>query len=214
MLTVYIYKHTRRTELDKYDKIGDRPWNDPGPRRGKTVSDDVATRPILRAVILDFSAVNFVDVTSVQALIDLRNQFQRYATPSTVEWYFAAVNNPWSKRALVAAGFGAASQSVDGDKEITPANQIVTVAPSQVLTAKSDASGSVSEKKPGDDLEAGVAITPVISSPTIGDDGKLVEQPHEDYNGKLAPVWGLNRPFFFIDVATAVDSAILHAQSR
>lgn len=177
------------------------------------MSDDVATRPILRAVVLDFSAVNFVDVTSVQALIDLRNQFQRYAAPSTVEWYFAAVNNPWSKRALVAAGFGAAPQNADDGKEITPANQIVTVAPSHVLSAKSDASGSVFERKPGEDLETGIAITPVISSPTVGDDGKLVEQPQEGDSGRLAPVWGLNRPFFFIDVATAVDSAILHAQS-
>ena len=177
------------------------------------MSDDIATRPILRAVILDFSAVNFVDVTSVQALIDLRNQFARYAAPSTVEWYFAAVNNPWTKRALVAAGFGAAPQDPNAGKTITPANQIVTVAPSEVLTAKSDASGSVSEKKPGDDLEAGIAITPVVSSPTIGDDGKIIARPEESHAGRLAPVWGLNRPFFFIDVATAVDSAILHAQA-
>jgi sodium-independent sulfate anion transporter 11 len=35
---------------------GDRPWNDPGPRKGAVVEDD-SHKPLLRAVVLDFSGV-------------------------------------------------------------------------------------------------------------------------------------------------------------
>ncbi|KAF1954588.1 sulfate permease-like protein [Byssothecium circinans] len=95
----------RPTTLDRYAKIGDRPWNDPGPRRGKQVDFD-DNRPTLRAIILDFSAVNHLDVTTIQGLIDVRDQLDRYAAPDIVEWHFASINNRWAKRALTAAGFG------------------------------------------------------------------------------------------------------------
>ncbi|KAF2459756.1 sulfate transporter family-domain-containing protein [Lineolata rhizophorae] len=103
-----ILKETRRTNPASYAKPGDRPWNDPGPRRGESAEQAAAAdpRPTLKAVILDFSSVNNVDVTSVQHLIDVRNQLDRYAAPDSVEWHFACVNNRWTKRALVAAGFG------------------------------------------------------------------------------------------------------------
>ncbi|KAI9835163.1 MAG: hypothetical protein M1819_002533 [Sarea resinae] len=101
----YIFKHTRRTNPFSYGKLGDRPWNDPGPRRGHEVETHT-DRPTLRAVILDFSSVNNVDITSVQILIDVRNQLDRYASPDRVDWHFACINNRWTKRALVSAGFG------------------------------------------------------------------------------------------------------------
>jgi len=47
-----------------------------------------------------------VDVTSVQGLIDIRNQLDQYAKPEVVEWHFASISNRWTKRALAAAGFG------------------------------------------------------------------------------------------------------------
>lgn len=121
--TEYIFKQTRRTTLDTYGKLGascplsshstqniltkqkDRPWNDPGPRRGQEINLD-DNRPILRAIILDFSSVNNVDVSSVQNLIDVRNQLDRYAAPEIVTWHIACVNNRWTKRALASAGFG------------------------------------------------------------------------------------------------------------
>ena len=34
-LTESIFKKTRRTNPSSYKRLGDRPWNDPGPRRGK-----------------------------------------------------------------------------------------------------------------------------------------------------------------------------------
>lgn len=49
----------------------DRPWNDPGPLRGATPVND-NHKPILKAVVLDMSAVGHLDTTSVQTLVDAR----------------------------------------------------------------------------------------------------------------------------------------------
>ncbi|EAQ93642.1 hypothetical protein CHGG_01877 [Chaetomium globosum CBS 148.51] len=119
-MTEYIFAHTRRTNLESFERPGDRPWNDPGPSRRKLKAaaaaatgsapseddGDNANRPTLKAIILDFSSVNHVDITSVQQLIDVRNQLDRYAAPDTVDWHIACISNRWAKRALAAAGFG------------------------------------------------------------------------------------------------------------
>lgn len=127
-MTEYIFAHTRRTNLESFERPGDRPWNDPGPSRRKLKAaaaaatrpappgghnanededdDNNANRPTLKAIILDFSSVNHVDITSVQQLIDVRNQLDRYAAPGTVDWHIACISNRWAKRALAAAGFG------------------------------------------------------------------------------------------------------------
>jgi len=62
--------------------------------------------PTLKAIILDFTAVEHVGVTSVQIIQDVRHQLDRHASPNVVEWNFAAVSRPWVKRGLVAGGFG------------------------------------------------------------------------------------------------------------
>ncbi|KAK4153391.1 sulfate transporter family-domain-containing protein [Chaetomidium leptoderma] len=114
-MTEYIFAHTRLTNLTHFDRPGDRPWNDPGPSRRKLKAAAAAsasalevdtTLPTLKAIILDFSSVNHVDITSVQQLIDVRNQLDRYAAPDTVDWHIACISNRWAKRALAAAGFG------------------------------------------------------------------------------------------------------------
>ncbi|KAH6651122.1 sulfate transporter family-domain-containing protein [Chaetomium tenue] len=123
-MTEHIFARTRRTNLENFERPGDRPWNDPGPSRRKLKAaaaaaaatatgsaqreddGDNANRPTLKAIILDFSSVNHVDITSVQQLIDVRNQLDRYAAPDTVDWHIACISNRWAKRALAAAGFG------------------------------------------------------------------------------------------------------------
>lgn len=109
--TAYITQVTKRTDPQSYGKLGDRPWNEPGPR--KIDPDAVAkdSRPTLRAVILDFSAVQNIDVSSTQVLVDVRKQLDRHASPDSVEWHFVNVRSPWTKRALVSAGFGRAAST-------------------------------------------------------------------------------------------------------
>ncbi|KAG9382168.1 sulfate permease [Pyrenophora tritici-repentis] len=87
-LTETIFSKTRRTNQATYNTLGDRPWNDPGPRRGKSASDTPDERPTLKAIILDFSSINNVDLTSIQNLIDVRNQLDKYVAPDTVDWHF------------------------------------------------------------------------------------------------------------------------------
>lgn len=100
-----VTRHTRRANAQAYAIRGDRPWNDPDPDTSPNPTADQPL-PLLRAIILDFSAVNNVDVTSIQNLIDLRNQLNRRAAPLEVQWHFAHIRNKWTKRALAAAGFG------------------------------------------------------------------------------------------------------------
>ncbi|KAJ2896625.1 hypothetical protein MKZ38_005383 [Zalerion maritima] len=123
-LTSYVFANTRRTNKNHFAKRGDRPWNDPGPSRllkrknrsrynnGSSEGEDGF--PTLKAVILDFSSVNNVDITSVQQLIDVRNQLDRYTSPDFVDWHIACINNRWTKRALVSAGFGYPAERADG----------------------------------------------------------------------------------------------------
>jgi solute carrier family 26 (sodium-independent sulfate anion transporter), member 11 len=142
-------------------------------------------------VVLDFTAVNFLDVTATQALVDLRNQFNRYAEPDVVEWHFAGVANRWTKRALVAAGFGVdrlrSSENL-GEKGTNSAPLIA------VGGAADSSSGAVPQSssagKRADDIEVG-EISPVSSARV---------------NGRLVPVYGINRPYFHVDLDTAIKS--------
>jgi sodium-independent sulfate anion transporter 11 len=72
----------------------------------RTEAEGETSLPTLKALVFDFSAVNHVDYTSVHALIDTRHQLEQYAAPDMVQFHFAHVNNAWTRRALVAAGFG------------------------------------------------------------------------------------------------------------
>ncbi|KAJ4351476.1 uncharacterized protein N0V89_006819 [Didymosphaeria variabile] len=103
-LLSHIYAHTRRTVADDGVPLKDRLWSDPPPAR--TYDDGAVQKPVLRAVVLEFSTVNVIDVTSVQGLIDMRTTLDRYAAPNVVEWHFAGVHNRWTRRALANAGFG------------------------------------------------------------------------------------------------------------
>ncbi|KAJ1737725.1 hypothetical protein LPJ72_000194 [Coemansia sp. Benny D160-2] len=104
-----IKAHTRPGVLNPYGSLGNRPWNDPGPRH-KSESDIDASLPLLRAIVLDFTGVSNVDITSIQNLVDVRKQLDRYAD-AEVPWHFAGVKSPWIRRALVAGGFGSSGSS-------------------------------------------------------------------------------------------------------
>lgn len=170
----------RPTTLDRYARLGDRPWNDPGPRRGAQVNLE-DNRPTLRAIILDFSSVNNVDVTSIQGLIDVRAQLDRHAAPESVEWHFASINSRWTKRALTTAGFG----YVDRERFASRAhwNPVYSYAP-----LDNDA--------------------PKVHDPEAQNEIHAAGGNKGLPSGKVTTVHGQNRPFFHIDVPAAVESAI------
>lgn len=224
-----IFKTTRRTNLQTYPTLGDRPWNDPGPRRGKpvVVEDD---KPTLKAIILDFSSVNNVDITSVQHLIDVRNQLDRYTTPDKVQWHFACINNRWTKRALVAAGFGYPTPEDDtGFHRFKPVFSVADIGGSDsAAAAAEDAQNRRESKLTRRDIETGRSLsaqrendsitTPDSSSTRNSVDKQLhTSQAYSKGtpgNSRTAVVQGLNRPFFHIDLTSALQSAINVAESQ
>jgi sodium-independent sulfate anion transporter 11 len=143
--------------------------------------------------VLDFAAVNFLDVTATQALVDLRNQFNRYSDPDIVEWHFAGVANRWTKRALVAAGFGADRiHSSEGSGEKGAGSGPLIAVAGAAGSGSDAATQAPSGGKRVEDIETG-EISPVSSTRA---------------NGRLVPVYGINRPFFHIDLETAIKSVV------
>jgi sodium-independent sulfate anion transporter 11 len=179
-LVAFAQHITRPTVADRYAKLGDRPWNDPGPRRGEQPNVD-DPRPVLRAVILDFSAVTNVDVTSVQGLIDVRAQLDRYAAPQNVEWHFASINSRWTKRALTTAGFGYRDR--DRFQARAHWNPVYSYAPLDTPA------------RPADEEDGIAAVSGGVGA-------------RDAFRGKVSTLHGQNRPFFHIDVAAAVESAV------
>lgn len=201
-LVAHIFESTRATNPLQHTDPGDRAWNDAGPKRGQVGHADsgVDTRPILRSIILDFSSVNNVDITSVQNLIDVRNQLDRHAAPDKVEWHFAAVNNRWTKRALAAAGFGYPTEerSADG-KNWTPVFSVAHIAESEVAID--------TREKQGLDEESGKPLT-----------GRDSEEVHPVQAATIGPrrrvVGSVLRPFFHPDIDGALQSAIRSIEDR
>lgn len=217
-LTNTIFRETQRTNPNSYARPGDRPWNDPGPKPGKEL-DAGDTRPTLKAIVLDFSSVNNVDITSIQNLIDVRNQLDRYTAPERVQWHFACINNRWTKRALVSAGFGYPAE--ENDATFQRWKPIFSVAE---IGGSSSAAATAEERANKDyfrqqqkDLEHGPRDVDSINNSESGSSSNDIDKQLQksnaygtmsDNNLKVAVVQGLNRPFFHIDITSAVQSCI------
>lgn len=212
-----ITQQTRRTNPNSYGRPGDRPWNDPGPRRGKTADVDYH-KPTLKAVILDFSSVNNVDITSVQHLIDVRNQLDRWASPEKVQWHFAYINNRWTRRALASAGFGYPTTSEDGGfHHWKPIFSVADMGGSSSAAHAADYDLNKSETKKHRDIEearsqnhGAYEVEGINSESSSNRDSleKAVTRSKAYGNSKVVVVQGLNRPFFHIDLTSALQSAI------
>ncbi|TVY80338.1 Sulfate permease [Lachnellula suecica] len=221
-LTNHIFAITRRTNLGHYPRPGDRPWNDPGPRRGHP-EEDHSDRPTLKAIILDFSAVNNIDVTCVQQLIDVRNQLDRYTSPSVVDWHFTSLNNRWTKRALVSAGFGYPTL-VPGDTAISRWKPIFSVAElggSDSAAAAAEATANEKELRQQRTRELQRPSHSDVIAPDSARDSDsgastsdFKEAAIKGHYARAVVVNGLNRPLFHIDLTSALQSAIANAETR
>ncbi|KAJ6141693.1 sulfate permease [Penicillium chrysogenum] len=186
----HVQKETRRTQLDRYEKLGDRPWNDPGPHRGRPTNLDDA-RPLLRAIILDCSSIDDVDVTSVQGLIDVRNVLNKHTYPEVIQWHFVDLNSSWARRAFAAAGFGYPSDEHNDNWE-----PVFSVAAIKIADDTPNLfSKGCKDEESGGDLDTITVVRP-----------KEVAARE-----KLVAVQGVNRPFFHVSMAAAVDIAVANA---
>jgi len=194
----YAKEKTRRGSTIMYKTLGDRPWNEGFvPRsmekmRSQTEHD---SRPLLRAVVYDFGAVSAIDTTSVQALIDTRQQLDKYADRE-VEYHFASILDPWIKRGLVAGGFGAGK----------PAHRVVEIASIVPIKDAEDPRTHGEEEfqrrrlESTKDLETSFEIEPIPEKGTRGFQTRSL-------NANVSPVVATNYPFFHLDLEDAVRSA-------
>lgn len=223
-----ILKKTRRTNPHSYGKTGDRPWNDPGPRRGRAVEVDYS-KPTLKAVIMDFSSVNNIDITSVQHLIDVRNQLDRHAAPEKVQWHFASITNRWTKRGLASAGFGVPAESEEGGSfhHWQPIFSVADIGGSHSAAANADYDLNLQRSKSHrGDVETGRhteeevdAITSEGSSSASGRNSfeknvaRTTTREQRAGASKKVVVHGLNRPFFHVDLTSALQSAVANIRN-
>lgn len=206
----------------------DRPWNDPGPRRGQ-LADDHSHRPTLKAIILDFSSVNNVDTTSVQILIDVRNQLDNYAAPNKVDWHIACINNRWTKRALAVGGFGYPTPSGEHlPGRWKPLFSVAEIGGSASAAAaqRRDQEDHLRRQRTRDAEQGGPGLYGV--GDRIGQEGDSSSHSGSDLGkelnaskaygkhapGKVAVVHGLNLPLFHIDLTSALQSAIANVEAR
>jgi sodium-independent sulfate anion transporter 11 len=214
-LTEIIFAATQRTNPNAYARPGDRPWNDPAPRKAKEAAFEDA-KPTLKAVILDFASVNNTDITSLQALIDVRNQLDRYASPERVQWHFAGVTNRWTKRALVSAGFGLPPSEGTDTTRGQPLYSVAEIGGE--FSAAADAEDRQNAlRSRGQDVERGHATDNISASSSHGDNhsiDKHLASVNQRQVGRTALVHGLNRPFFHVDLEAALDSTIHHIEAH
>lgn len=196
----YIKDNTRPIAEEHFEKESDRLWNDPGPR---VYACDPENLPHLRAIVLDCSSINNLDVTAVQGLIDLRNSLDRYASPDAVEWHFANVHNRWARRSLAVAGFGyPTSHNPSALGHWRPLYSIAAVTNAEDLSRVQNI----------DEERVGSIKSPQSSSVDVASmrSTTLKDEPKRG----MAAIHGVNRPFFHIDLHEAVASAVEDAQSK
>jgi sodium-independent sulfate anion transporter 11 len=183
-LTDYIYTHTRRPTEDQKEEKGEALWCDTS-----ALCKQDNDLPVLRAIVIDCSTINNIDITSVQGLVDVRNALDRWASPSTIQWHFGGLHNRWARRALAAVGFGQSSTE-DGYSFGTWA-----IVPTMAT--------SFGEATEGDHRRR-----------TSTDDENTIGIRHNDLSGEkqLFPVFALDRPLFHADLGEAVRAALEYAR--
>jgi sodium-independent sulfate anion transporter 11 len=162
----------------------------------------------LKAVVLDFSTVNNVDLTSVQVLVDIRSQLDRFAAPDTVQWHFASVNNRWTKRALAAAGFGRPTPT-SSDRSAALKQPISTVAELADTDSEAMKTGK-STIEQFEDIELGVLPDP----DEITGKGKAMVTTTALSASQVGIISGANFPFFHVDLESAIQSASLFGRAE
>ncbi|GHJ83974.1 hypothetical protein NliqN6_0376 [Naganishia liquefaciens] len=194
----HVKAKTRRGKDMSFVKPGDRPWNDPGPRKGQAIEDSTkANQPICRAVILDFAGVANLDTTGVQNLIDLRREVEKYAD-ATVEFHFSAVLSPWTARALIAGGFGYGTPRHALPAEVAPAlPPMDALSPADRARQETEAleSGAVSQQR---------ARTERAEEDVFADYEAGKRSLAGSESSAEAPLLSTTTPFFHFDLATAI----------
>jgi sodium-independent sulfate anion transporter 11 len=178
-----------------------------------------------------------VDVTSVQLLVDARNQLDRHTAPRSVQWHFACIHSRWTKRALAAAGFGFPSQDA-ADGQARQWKSVFSVA--EISSDGLDGKMLDDDRRLTKDIEMAdwsgeqecvdqrfAKVLESVTLPSKSVDRTAAEDrisfdksvtvmtesvPVRDSNGPKAALHGINRPFFHADLKIALHCAVENAQ--
>ncbi|EJD05905.1 high affinity sulfate permease [Fomitiporia mediterranea MF3/22] len=192
----YVKEHTRRGKDMSGVSLSDRPWNDPGPRRGHEAEELArdSGKPLLKAIVLDFSSISHIDTTGVQALVDTRTEVERWADRK-VEFHFANVLSRWIRRGLVAGGFGIGRPSAILPSEVAPVVSFDNLPRNDVDDLRTDDVEKVSRRR--------------VSKSSAGG----TSSPNEDF-GQPGSLVFAETPFFHFDLPSAVKAAELGARAN
>lgn len=187
-----VKRSTRPGIAEVHLKLGDRPWNDHGPRHRKVDPNFVDPRPPLRAIVFDLASSPHVDATSVQNLVDIRKAINRYANTDDIEYHFVGILSAWSRRALVASGFG--------DGPSPPSHQRIDAAERSFAQPWEQASEEDDGEYPPEDLlRKGHDDEEAKIGPASGAAGS--SEPAVRPNHVLLPLIGTNTPFFHFSLS-------------
>ncbi|KAI9275925.1 sulfate transporter family-domain-containing protein [Phascolomyces articulosus] len=95
-------KRTTRRGKPLAEKVGDRFWNEVGRQ---TIADNDMSKPLLHAVIVDFTGFYQMDYTGIDRIKDAVLEAERYAG-KPVSWYFVINDSLMVRKALLFGGFG------------------------------------------------------------------------------------------------------------
>lgn len=162
-------------------------------------------------------------MTSVQHLIDVRNQLDRYAAPGKVDWHIACINNRWARRALASAGFGYPTPPGDGVildrwKPIFSVAEIGGDASAATVAQRrdNDLRRNDVEEQRSKSMTVHDNIAHETASTSSGDLAKELgaSKVYDKRGAKVTVVHSLNRPLFHIDLTNALQSAIANVERR
>lgn len=204
-LVSHIKKHTRPgaqpISTTKNNKNTSLQWSEVGKQQQqKQQQHQDASLPRLRAVVLDCTAVDTLDITAVQGLVDARDALDRHAGGGgggggedgdgdrwgRVQWHFAGPWNRWARRALAVAGFGI---------------------PRLAECYRAGISGG------GESVHDHYAYVAAVSAEGSGKESRTEEVEGAREGSRWLPVRGLDRPCFHVDLTDAVDAAVRDARS-
>jgi sodium-independent sulfate anion transporter 11 len=154
-----------------------------------------------------------VDITSVQNLIDVRNQLDRHASPETVEWHFASISNRWTKRALVSAGFGTPTlaHAVGETHRWKPIFDVAEIGGSSSAANQAEWDNNRAELRSASVKNADIERAQSVSNSS---DENLKSRHHVSTSSKQILVNGVNKPLFHVDLTAALHSAIANLENR
>lgn len=139
-------------------------------------------------------------------MLQTRTQLDYHTYPDRAEWHIADVSNRWTRRALAASGFGFPRVQADAAAEDAYWRPIFSVAACEGLYDSEKKSVTVTQK----DIEVGAESADRISSSSSGGGAVRSNEVPE----KMASLQGVNRPYFHLDVAAAVETAIANIEGR